>query len=370
MKAKLFRRTLSLLMTVCLLCSLLVCLLAVPISAESSKMLVWDNVRFYSRLHYRPDTGNFEAGAKYVYSFDFDDLTSNVDDNLWRIYYRNAEEESQNTFIQIPYSDLSITKTELANGYHYDVVFTVPNDCYATDNIMFKYGDVTSNGYIQNMRMGNLDLWKLNANDEKETQIELSLPDSISSIPTVKTDNPIKFYGYVGKWMGIYNYMTNISLEDQDGYFTPEILNPFSAPENTLRIYKGAKNVYAEYVDSSVNLNAGEYVFGCKYKTFGTTPDFAIYTSSDNGSTYTQVDTEVFDSKKFNRSAKFTLDKSANAIKIVMGSLGDRTDVSLAVAGLFLTRSDEEKQLISDLSSSTVSFIGLNDADTEKTWNV
>ena len=370
MKAKFFKKTVSFLMTVCLLCSLLVCLLAVPTSAESSKMLVWDNVRFYSRLHYRPNTGNFEAGAKYMYSFDFDDLTNNIDDNLWRIYYRNAEEESKDTFIQISYSDLSITKTELANGYHYDVVFTVPDDCYTTDNIMFKYGDVTSNGYIQNMRMGNLDLWKLDANGEKETQIELNLPDSISGIPVVKTDNPIKYYGYAGKWMGIYNYMTDISLQDQDGYFTQEVLNPFSAPENTLRIYNGAKNVYAEYVDSSVNLNAGDYVFGCKYKTFGTTPDFAIYTSSDNGSTYTQVETEIFDSKKFNRSAKFTLGESANAIKIVMGCLGDRTDVNLAVAGAFLTRIDDEKQLISDLNSNTVNFIGLNDANTEKTWNV
>ena len=240
MKTKLFKGSISILMTVCLLCSLLICLIAVPTSAESSKMLVWDNVRFYSRLHYRPGTGNFEAGAKYMYSFDFDDLTNNKDDNLWQIYYKNAEEESRDTFIQIPYSALSITKSDLANGYHYDVVFTVPDDCYETDNIMFKYGDVTSNGYIQNMRMGNLDLWKLDANGNKEAQIELSLPDSISSIPTVKTDNPIKFYGYAGKWMGIYNYMTDISLQDQDGYFTPEILNPFSAPENTLRIYKGA----------------------------------------------------------------------------------------------------------------------------------
>ncbi|MBR5922257.1 MAG: hypothetical protein IKZ59_00525, partial [Clostridia bacterium] len=170
--------------------------------------------------------------------------------------------------------------------------------------------------------------------------------------------------------MGIYNYMTDISLEDQDGYFTPEVLNPFSAPENTLRIYKGAKNVYAEYVDSHVNLPAGDYVFGCKYKTFGTTPDFDILYSTDNGTTYTRVEAEIYDSKKFNRSAKFTLGKNANAIKIVIGSLGDRTDVSLAVAGVFLMKSNGEKQLISDLNSSTVNFIGLNDANTEKMWNV
>ncbi|MBO4431940.1 MAG: hypothetical protein J5852_00250, partial [Clostridia bacterium] len=277
MKRNIFR-VLSLVLSVFLVFSIIP-IGAFTASADSANMLVWDNVRMYSRLHYRPDTGNFEAGAKYMYSFDFHNMTDNIDDNLWQIYYRNAEEESKDTFIQIPYSALSITKSDLANGYHYDVVFTVPDDCYPTDNIMFKFGDVTSSGYVQNMKMGNLDLWKLNANDEKETQIELSLPDSISSIAIVRTDNPVKYYGYVGRWTGIYNYLTDISLEDQDGYFEPETVNPFAAPENTLRIYKGGTNTYAEYVDNSVNLAAGEYVFGCKYKTFGTAPDFAIYTS-------------------------------------------------------------------------------------------
>ncbi len=370
MKAKFFKGAVSLLMSACLICSLLFCLVSLPISAESSKMLVWDEVPMYSRLHYRPNTGDFVAGAKYMYSFDFDNLTKTDEANLWGIFYRTTEVEDQNTFRRIPHANLDIKKSEIANGNHYDITFTVPDDCYEKENILFKYGDITSNGYIQTMRIGNLDLWKLDDKGEKTTQIPLSLPDSTGAISIVKTDNNLKYYGPYGKWMGIYAYMTGISLADQDGYFDPEIVNPFSVPENTLRFYKGAENTYAEYLDNSVNLAAGEYIFGCKYKTFGTSPDFEIYYSSDNGATYEKAETSIYDSKKFNRSVRFTLDKSANAVKIVAGNTGDRTDVSLAMAGVFLTRSDEEKQLISDLNASTVNIIGLSDAGAEKKWNV
>ena len=163
---------------------------------------------------------------------------------------------------------------------------------------------------------------------------------------------------------------TDISLADQDGFFEKEITNPFDAPENTLRFYKGGTNAYVEYVDKSVTLTAGDYIFGCKYKDFGTNPDFAIYTSSNGGATYNKIDTDIYDSRKNNRSAKFTLGGSVNAIKIVMGNKGDSTDVSLAIAGVFLTKADDEKQLIANLNTTTLNVIGLSDANTNKMWNL
>ena len=368
MKARVFRGAVSLIMSICLFCSLLVCLIAVPATADSARMLVWDNVGYYSRLHYRPDTGDFVAGKKYVYSFDFDNLTKTDESRFFGVFYRTKADE--NSFERIPHSELGIVKTEVANGFHYEVTFTVPENCYSKENILFKYGDITSNGYIQNMRIGNLDLWELDDENQKVKQIQLSLPDSIDSISIVKTDNVVKNYGPYGKWMGIYAYMTGISLAEQNGYFEPEIVNPFEQPKNTLRLYKGAKKVYAEYVDNNISLTSGEYVFGCKYKTFGTTPDFDIFTSTNNGATYTKVDSKINDSKKNNRSVKFTLKKSANALKIVFGNTGEGTDVSLAVAGVFLTRSDNEKQLISGIDTSTLNIIGLSEDNADKKWNI
>ena len=190
MKTKKYNKAVSIILLFCMIMSLWVGISLTPASADSAKMLVWDNVKFYSRLHYRPDTGNFVAGGKYMFSFDYDNLTKTDESNFWGIFYRSSSEE--NSFKRIPHAELDIKKTDLANGYHYDVVFTVPDNCYESDNILFKFGDITSNGYIQTMKLGNLDLWELDSSDNKTTHIELSLPASISDIPTVKTDNVIK----------------------------------------------------------------------------------------------------------------------------------------------------------------------------------
>lgn len=368
MKTKAYSKITSLVLAVCMLFSVIICLMSVPATADSAQMLVWTNVPFYSRLHYRPDTGNFVPGGKYMFSFDFDNQTDVAESNLWQILYRTEEDE--NSFVSIAYNTLNITKSELANGYHYDVVFTVPDNCYATDNILFKFGDVTSNGYTQNMKVGNLDLWKLDESDEKETQIPLSLPESVSSIPTVKTDNVIKNYGYVGKWMGIYAYMTGISIADQDGYFKPEISNPFGTPNNTVRFYAGGANVFAEYVDNDIALPAGDYTFGCKYKELGAPGEYALYYSSDNGATYTKAELSVKDTKKFNRMAYFTLESAANAVKIVIGNPTDATNVNLALAGVYLCNDEENKQLLEEITESTVNRIGITDINTNKKWNI
>lgn len=370
MKTKFLKSTISLLLSVCLFCSLLICIMAVPASADAERMLVWDNVGFYSRLHYRPNTGDFVAGKKYVYSFDYDNLTKTDESNFWGVFYRATEVEDKNAFKRIPHANLDIKKTEVANGNHYDITFTVPDDCYAKDNILFKYGDITSNGYVQNMRIGNLDLWELDNNDKKVKQIKLTLPDSISDVSIVKTDNDVKYYGYVGKWMGIYAYMNGISLAEQNSYFEPEIVNPFAEPENTLRFYEGGKKVYVEYVDNSVNLAAGEYIFGCKYKTFGTTPDFEVYTSENGGATYAKAALTLFDSRRFNRSAKFKLTKKANAVKIVIGNTGESVDKSLAMAGAFLAKSNLENQLVAELNAANINVVGLNADNANKKWNV
>ncbi|MBO4734194.1 MAG: hypothetical protein J5662_06945, partial [Clostridia bacterium] len=135
MKVKFMKKAISIVMSVCMLFSLLICFMAIPASADSSTMVVFDKSKEFSRVLYRPDTGAFEPGGKYLFSFDFDNLTANDESKCWGIFFRIAEDNYENPYFEeIPHDSYSIVKSELKNGLHYDVTFTVPTHCLAEDN--------------------------------------------------------------------------------------------------------------------------------------------------------------------------------------------------------------------------------------------
>ncbi|MBO4734197.1 MAG: dockerin type I repeat-containing protein [Clostridia bacterium] len=190
----------------------------VPAGSWLTKMFVWSGeTKGYSRLIFRPDTGAFVAGEKYTFSMDMDLQNTEDESNFWGIYYRYGS--SVDEFNRIAFADLQIVKTALPNGYHYEVTFTVPDDCYASDNILFRFGDINMNGYPPQLKLGNIDLWKLDGEGNKTEQIELNFPGSRDEvIPTA--DWPEKLYGASGVWYTVMNYDDGLTFEEQFGYFS------------------------------------------------------------------------------------------------------------------------------------------------------
>ena len=184
------------------------------------RMLGWsgETVKSYTRLLYRPDSGALEPGATYTFSMDLDLQNPEDEAYFWRIYYRTNS--NSNGFTRIPHDNFDIKKTQLTHGYHYEVTFTVPDDCLDYDNILFRFGDCGLNGYAPQMLFANLDLWKLDGEGAKSEQIALDLPTVQSDIiPT--EDGNLKLYGAPGEWYTVRFYTDGIVYEEQNGYFAP-----------------------------------------------------------------------------------------------------------------------------------------------------
>ena len=176
-------------------------------------MIVWENAPAYSRLLYRPSTGDFIPGGEYEFSFDFESSSTADDSQFFGVFYCTNED----AFVRIQSNDLKITKNPLANGFHYSTVFTVPDDCRGYYNILFKFGDVTVNGYTQTMKLSNLSLWEL-SDGERTQQITLNIPSSLAGITEVSIPTQ-KNYGVYGKWVCPEHYLNNIYVEPLGGYF-------------------------------------------------------------------------------------------------------------------------------------------------------
>lgn len=186
---------------------------AFPARAVTENMIVWEEAPEYSRLLYRPDTGDFLPDTEYVMSFDFE-LNSQADESkFFAVFYCT----NSDYFSRIPHSDLNIKKTALSNGFHYEVVFTVPADCRSYYNILLKFGDVTMNGYVQTMKLANLELWSFSGG-EKQSSIAVKFPESILDIVEV-SGTAQKNNGVYGSWVCPEHYLKNISVKSVGGYF-------------------------------------------------------------------------------------------------------------------------------------------------------
>lgn len=144
----------------------------------------------------------------------------------------------------------------------------------------------------------------------------------------------------------------------------------FAPPQYMIRFYEGNQNVTAEYIDNNLNLATGKYTFTCDWKELIGTSDFAIAVSNDNGLTFNNVETQITDSENSLRKVEFELSEDANAIKISLGNATNKSSVSLAFANPVLIKNGEDNNLIESINASSVSFIGLNDTNIDKTWNV
>ena len=185
-----------------------------PASADAENIIVWDDAPEYSRLLYRPDTGDFLPNSRYLLSFDFELNSQGDESRFFAVFYCT----NSDSFSRIPHSDLSIEKTALTNGFHYEIVFSVPGDCRSYYNILLKFGDVTMSGYKQNMKLANLELWSLSGS-AKLNRIALKLPESLSDIDEVSSTTQ-KTNGIYGKWVCPVNYRKNIYIEAQNDYFS------------------------------------------------------------------------------------------------------------------------------------------------------
>ncbi|MBR5922162.1 MAG: hypothetical protein IKZ59_00030, partial [Clostridia bacterium] len=190
----------------------------------ASKMITWgEGAMGYSRVMYRPAEGAFEAGATYRYSFDMEiDEAEANEDNYWKIFYRTDTQVNWTTdFAKIPLNfETDVVKTPLTHGYHYEVTFTVPDECLAEDNVLITFGDRNMENIPPLMRFANLDLWKLDGEGNKTEQIILDLPAILEEIiPT--SDGFKKLCADKGEWYTVENYNTSLDLVEQNGYFAP-----------------------------------------------------------------------------------------------------------------------------------------------------
>ncbi|MBO7520006.1 MAG: hypothetical protein J6T73_04435, partial [Clostridia bacterium] len=278
---RLLKKALGLTLAFCITLSLFICLCGVQAGAISTSMIVWNGAPAYSRLLYRPDTGKFEAGTKYVLSFDIEltDITEENEPFFWCVFYA-----TEGGFSRIQHADFDITKTALKNGYHYDVKFTVPADCRDYNNILLKFGDTGANGYEQTMKLANLDLWSLDGSDNKVSQIELSIPATVDDIQQV-TDTNQKSNGVHGAWVCPKDYLKNITVEPQNGYFDP-ISEPACEHANTSEVEAVASTCCtAGHAAYTVCDDCGEIISGS---------DEALPLDPDNH----DGDTEVRDAKE------------------------------------------------------------------------
>ena len=214
MKFKSSKKIASIITAICIFAALFSVVFPLPSYAAQDKMIVWDDAPEYSRLLYRPDTGDFLPDTRYMLSFDFE-LNSLADESrFFAVFYCT----NRDSFSRIPHSDLDVKKTALTNGFHYEIVFSVPADCRSYYNILLKFGDVTISGYTQNMKLANLELWSLSGS-VKLNRIALKLPESLSDIVEVSSTTQ-KNNGVYGKWVCPENYLKNISIVPQSDYFS------------------------------------------------------------------------------------------------------------------------------------------------------
>ena len=190
----------------------------------ASKMITWgEGARGYSRVMYRPAEGAFEAGATYRYSFDMEiDAADANEDNYWNIFYRTDTQVNWTTdFAKIPLNfETDVVKTPLTHGYHYEVTFTVPDECLAEDNVLVTFGDRNMENIPPLMRFANLDLWKLDGEGNATEQIIINLPAILAEIIPTR-DGFKKLCADKGEWYTVENYTDSLDLVEQNGYFAP-----------------------------------------------------------------------------------------------------------------------------------------------------
>ena len=235
MKTKTIVKVASIILSVCMLVTMFTCLMGLTVSAANTDMIVFDVTDGRHFLNYRPTTGEFEADEKYLYSFDLHYTNDALEkiangrtiDKYWRIQYVNTSD----SVVQIPVKSLNIVMTELLRGHHYDITFTAPSDCrdpQSGNNISIFFGEYDSGQWIdQKFKVGNLDLWKIDSNGDKVSQIPLTIPDSTGELVEVSGYNTARSTGSVGNWAYPADEgsgkggLSGISIEAQNGYFDP-----------------------------------------------------------------------------------------------------------------------------------------------------
>lgn len=170
-----------------------------------------------------------------------------------------------------------------------------------------------------------------------------------------------------GKWN--FRYLAGKASTVIFGTMTnAEYVAAFSAPKYMLRFYKGGVNDYAEYVDNTINLAAGNYTLKYKYKDFGTTPTLSFAYSTDGGSTYTEKShLDSTGDGAGNYTLAFTLTEPANAIKINVGNPTDDAGVNLAFADPVLSLEGSDEQLLASINSENINNPGTGE---NKKWNI
>ncbi|MBO7520229.1 MAG: hypothetical protein J6T73_05565, partial [Clostridia bacterium] len=323
-------------------------------------MIVWSGAPEYSRMLYRPDTGLFVAGTTYIYSFDMEmtDVAASDEGRFWGVFYCNNE----STFTRIPHADLEITKTPLENGFHYDVKFTVPDDCRDYNNILLKFGDINANGYTQTMKLANLDLWSLDAGGKKDAQIELGIPATIEDIYQ-SSDSNEKWNGSHGKWVAPVNYVVNITIQPQRGYFYPEESGGIGGAEvePAVKLQNG-EGTFAQFVTAKSNT---DYAFSFKFKSEnGTQANPYIEAFSSTGSlgklniTYSKKDFDGY----YNYYGEFTTpDGLGDTNNLRIGISSDPTDTVYAT--------DFELYELDDRSEKVGENL-INDPEFENTFSI
>lgn len=192
---------------------------------------------------------------------------------------------------------------------------------------------------------------------------------SEDNIYDVMTEDPTYKANKYDKWN--LRYLTGNRNKIVYGTLTAdEHKAKFAPPTYMIRLYEGNQNTIAEYVDNNIHLTAGKYTFNCDWKELKGISDFSIAVSNDNGLTFNNVETNITDSENSQRKVEFELQENANAIKITLGNPTDKSNVSLAFASPVLVKNGEETNLIESINSSTANFIGLNDSNTDKKWNI
>ena len=172
----------------------------------------------YTRITYRPAGGKYIAGKKYKFSFDMELENTEDEAFYWRVYYENNAGE----IIRIPTDDLTISKTPLSHGNHYDVTYTAPADVSENDNIVFKFGDCGINGYAPALKFANLSLWQINDSDETELEIDCDVPNIQPEIYVAGQQENARNTGINGRWVAIFGYTKGVYVSEQNGYFAPE----------------------------------------------------------------------------------------------------------------------------------------------------